>query len=324
MQSIRQFIIALIISLPLVSPGQRKDPLIIKPDSLKYQTDTTGKVNPTEPTFYNERTEMSGRIFGTLLLDDLKQQALSPLDIKGRAWLKGAALVAGTAGISFLDKPLQKWATTFRNNNPGTRDISHTITNIGGSYEVITLAGVAAAGFISKNPKLKTTTALATQAYLTSAVWMTLFKTLSGRSRPATFNPNDPLNKSTFHGPFHPSLYGANSSFPSGHATLAFAAARVYAVEYKSIPIVPVISYGVATLVSFSRITENRHWLSDIVAGALLGWACGTQTVNNYHRYAKSVRTGGLKHKRKNGELSFNLDYVPGAGAMPGVVYKFR
>ena len=233
-------------------------------------------------------------------------------------------MVGATVGLSFLDKPLQKAAVTFRNNNPGIRDVSHTITNIGGDYEVITFAGVAAYGFIFKNPKLRTTTALATQAYITSTIWSTLFKSLTGRSRPENFDPNDPKNKSTFHGPFYSTAYGGNSSFPSGHATLAFAAARVYAMEYKYIPIVPVISYSVATLVSVSRISENRHWLTDIVAGALLGYACGTQTVNNYHRYARLVRTGGIKKKRKTGDLSFNLQYIPGAGAMPGIVYTFR
>jgi len=53
---------------------------------------------------------------------------------------------------------------------------------------------------------------------------------------------------------------------------------------------VPIVSYGMATLIGFSRITENRHWTTDVVAGALLGFACGTQVVNNYHHYVRLKR----------------------------------
>jgi membrane-associated phospholipid phosphatase len=310
--------------IPLIGLGQQKDSLVNKLDSLKKLTDTTGQKNLINKAFYDERTKMNGRVFGILLLDDFKQQALSPLDIKGKGWATGAALTATTVGISFLDKPIQRWAVTLRNNNPNSEDISHTITNIGGNYEVITFLGVATYGFVFKNPKLRTTTVLATQAYITSAFWSTLFKTLSGRSRPTSFDLNDPKNTPTFYGPFNSSKYVGNSSFPSGHATLAFAAARVYAMEYKNIPIVPIVSYGVASLVSLSRITENRHWATDIVAGALLGFACGTQTVNNYHRYARLVRTGQFKKRSKKGDLSLNLQYSPVSGLMPGVVYNFR
>jgi membrane-associated phospholipid phosphatase len=291
-------------------------------DSLKKQTDTTGQVNLIEPEFYNERTKVDARVFGTLLLGDFKQQALSPLDIKGRGWLTGAALVGATIGISFIDKPIQEWAAGLRRSNPTLGKYSRTVSDIGGVYEGVTFAGIAAYGYIFKNPKLRTTTALATQAYITSTVWSTLFKAMSGRVRPFDIEEGSTKNRSTFHGPFTELPYGGNSAFPSGHTALAFAAARVYAMEYKNIPAIPIISYGVAGLIGFSRIIENRHWATDVFAGALLGLACGTQVVNNYHRYARLVRTG--KVKRKKGDLSFNLQYQPWSGLQPGLVYKFR
>ncbi len=137
--------------------------------------------------------------------------------------------------------------------------------------------------------------------------------------RPINFDPNNPINSPKFHGPFSTS----NSSFPSQHSTLAFAAARVYAMEYKNTPIIPIISYSAATLIGLSRFTENKHWATDVLAGAFLGLACGTQVVNNYHRFAKLVRTGQVKRKKK-GDVSFNFQYQPGVGFMPGMVYNFR
>lgn len=323
MQVKRGFIAAIIFVLPIISFSQKSDTVVNKLDSLKKQSDTTGQVNLIERGFYDERTKVNARVFGILLLNDFKQQALSPLDIHGKGWLTGAALVGATIGISFLDKPIQEWAAGLRRaNDPSLGSVSRTVSDIGGVYQVATFAGIATYGFIFKNPKLRTTTALATQSYITSTFWSTLFKTLSGRLRPHDIDENSNLNTARFHGPFYSVPYGSNSAFPSGHTTLAFAAARVYAMEYKNIPAIPFISYGMASLISFSRIIQNRHWATDVFAGALLGWACGTQVVNNYHRYARLIRTG--KVKKKKGDISLNLQYMPGAGVMPGVVYKFR
>lgn len=304
--------------------AQNADSLINKLDSLKKQTDTTGQVNLVEPEFYNERTKMNLKVFSILLIDDFKQQALSPTEIRNKGWLTGAMLVGSAYALSFADKPVQKWAVQLRNRNPGIAPWSKTLSDIGGAYEVVPLAAIATYGFVFKNPKLRTTTALATQAYITTTFWSTLFKSLSGKLRPNSFNPDDPLNSPRFHGPFTNLPYGGNSAFPSGHAALAFAAARVYAMEYKNVPAVPVISYSLATLVTLSRITENRHWVSDLFAGALLGYACGTQVVNNYHRYARLVRTGQTRKKKKKGDMTFNIQYVPGVGVQPGFVYKWR
>lgn len=322
---VKNGLISIIIGLlPVIGFCQKADSLINKLDSLKQQTDTTGQHNLVEPAFYNEKTKVNAKVFGILLLDDFKQQALSPLHINKKGWLTGAALVGTTIGIGFLDKPIQRGAASLRRKNPNLGDYSKTVSDIGGVYEGITFAGIATYGFIFKQPKLRTTTALATQAYITSTFWSTLFKAASGRLRPHDIEENSTMNQPRFHGPFYVLPYGGNSAFPSGHTTLAFAAARVYAMEYKNRPAVPVIAYSVAGLIGFSRIIENRHWATDVFAGALLGYACGTQVVNNYHRYARLVRTGRNQRKKKKGDISLNIQYQPGAGVIPGLVYRFR
>lgn len=318
------FISVLIGLLPVPGVCQKTDSLINKLDSLKQQTDTTGQRNLVQLAFYNERTKVNAKVFGILLLDDFKQQALSPLNINKKGWLTGAALVGTTVGLSFLDKTIQQWAAGLRRKNPGLGDYSRAVSDIGGVYEGITFAGIATYGFVFKKPKLRTTTALATQAYITSTFWQAVFKSLSGRLRPHDINENSTMNQPRFHGPFYALPYGGSSAFPSGHTTLAFAAARVYAMEYKNVPAVPVIAYSVAGLIGFSRIIENRHWATDVFAGALLGYACGTQVVNNYHCYGKLVRTGRNKRKKKKGDMSLNIQYQPGAGVIPGLVYRFR
>ena len=59
------------------------------------------------------------------------------------------------------------------------------------------------------------------------------------------------------------------SSFPSGHASSAFATATALAYSYGYWAGVP--AYLVATGISAARVSENAHWLSDVFAGAALG-----------------------------------------------------
>ncbi|MBO9665351.1 MAG: phosphatase PAP2 family protein [Bdellovibrio sp.] len=58
-------------------------------------------------------------------------------------------------------------------------------------------------------------------------------------------------------------------SFPSGHTSTAFATATSLAYSYG--PWVGVPMYGLATFVGAARISEGVHWLSDVVAGAVIG-----------------------------------------------------
>ena len=61
----------------------------------------------------------------------------------------------------------------------------------------------------------------------------------------------------------------SHDSFPSGHATAAFAAATV---ESDLHPHEAPLWYTGATLISLSRIRLHRHYPRDVIAGALLGY----------------------------------------------------
>jgi hypothetical protein len=80
----RRIVIALFASIPAICFSQRTDTLINKLDSLKKGSDTAAQVNVIDPGFYNEQTKLDARLFGILLLNDFKQQTLSPLDINKR------------------------------------------------------------------------------------------------------------------------------------------------------------------------------------------------------------------------------------------------
>lgn len=66
----------------------------------------------------------------------------------------------------------------------------------------------------------------------------------------------------------------AYNSFPSGHTATAFAAAEFLRQEYKDIsPWYGYAGYFVATATGSLRMYNNRHWFSDVVAGAGFGMA---------------------------------------------------
>lgn len=60
----------------------------------------------------------------------------------------------------------------------------------------------------------------------------------------------------------------SNASFPSSHAANAFALAVLFCRRW---PKGSILFLGGATLVAVSRVYLNRHFTSDVVAGALLG-----------------------------------------------------
>lgn len=64
----------------------------------------------------------------------------------------------------------------------------------------------------------------------------------------------------------------ARNSFPSGHTATAFMGAELLRREYWDVsPWIGVAGYAVATGTGFFRMYNNRHWLTDVIAGAGIG-----------------------------------------------------
>ncbi len=102
-------------------------------------------------------------------------------------------------------------------------------------------------------------------------------------------------------------------SFPSGHTAQAFATATFMAKEYGDQSVwYAVGAYGIASTVGAMRILNNRHWVSDVLAGAGIG-ILSTNLAYLTHRY---------KWKNKPSQLTVVPSYAAGPGFY--VSYTFR
>lgn len=320
--------LAALMFIPLIGYSQQTDTLVKKLDSLSVQQDTLPNEtkNNISPAVY-EGVKLDFGTYFTLLGDNIKQQATKPFHTQGKDWLKVGGFALLTGAVALTNKPVNHFASNLNNNNPGLASVSKYVTRFGGAYELYAIAGFYAYGLIFKTQKEKTTTALATQAYITAVGIAFVAKYLAGEQRPYYTDPITAKKGPIFHGPFYAFKKDPDgkklsredfSSFPSGHTTAAFAAATVYAMEYRDKPLIPILSYSAATLIGLSRLTENKHWPIDILAGGMIGYLSGRQVVNNFHRYSKIKQAG----KAAKQPVSFNLQYF-NKQIIPGLVYTF-
>ena len=82
----------------------------------------------------------------------------------------------------------------------------------------------------------------------------------------------------------------ARNSFPSGHTTESFANATFLFEEYKHKNIwIGIAGYALAATTAYLRIYNNKHWLSDVVAGAGIGIASTEFAYWLYPKFSKKL-----------------------------------
>ena len=181
-------------------------------------------------------------------------------------WAKASVIVAGVAGLALLDRPIQDAAQGLRS---GTTDAFADALRPFGNTGIAAAGALATyvIGEVTDTPRLERVGLDAFQALLISQGITQGVKFSVGRSRPK--NSDEPFR-------FKPlSLKNKHNAFPSGHASASFAVATVIAEEYRDLPWVPWIAYGLAAGTGLSRINDDEHWGTDVAVGALLGFGVG-------------------------------------------------
>jgi len=183
-------------------------------------------------------------------------------------FLRNAAYVAAGAtawvvAYSLVDEPLQKFSQ--KHLNTVTNTVSEVVQPLGRQRNLAPVAGaVLLGGLLLKNQKLQKAATLSLGSIVANALATSALKSSFRRHRPSVTSEND-----LFDAPFSNSH---NTSLPSSHTSTAFAVATSVASVYRDHKLVPPIAYGVATLVGLSRVNDNMHWSTDVLAGAAVGY----------------------------------------------------
>jgi membrane-associated phospholipid phosphatase len=227
--------------------------------------------------FYSDETErvkpLARKLVVNLLLDQ-KDIVMSPFHMSGQDAIAWGLIGAGTGALIATDR---RSAGAF----PNTVDqisISKDVSNLGAVYTVLPITvGMYVGGAIAHNAKARETGVLAGEAIVDTLIDVGALKVIFRRSR-----PYEDKGRGTF--------FNGGTSFPSGHAAESWALASVVAHEYNKNILVPITAYGLASLVSFSRLSGQQHFASDILFGSAMGWFTGRYVFKTHADHAIHVR----------------------------------
>ncbi len=242
-----------------------------------------------------------------LIVEDQKNLWTSPLGIK-KENLKWLLPLAGIAGALVA---ADHHTMTLIHSDAAVESRSSNISNLGvASFGAASIASFGVGAF-TRNEHLRETGMLAGEAMADSFLVSGALELATQRSRPGSGSADGRFWE-------QPSL---SSSFPSQHTTLAWSAAAVLAREYPG-PLTKWAAYGLASLVTVTRVTAEKHFPSDAVVGAVAGYLIGHYVYNSHHDDRMTDKTGStpvhqgpsvrmLTPVRRNADSPTGPVYIP-------------
>jgi membrane-associated phospholipid phosphatase len=196
-------------------------------------------------------------------LSDAKSLAKSPQHWDRTEWIRFGEGTAAVLALYAADKSL--YNDVQRNRSSFTNNFAKDITPFGGNRALQLSVLMIAGGALAHQTETRDAGRDSLEAEFWAAGVVTpILKRAFGRARPSQGEGAHSFHSFT--------SSSSSESFPSGHATNAFAFATAVAGHYDNW-IVPTIVYTIASGVAFSRVNDRAHFPSDVLAGALIGRA---------------------------------------------------
>jgi hypothetical protein len=250
----------------------------------------------------------------------LKQAGKEFLHDAGRIWSAPARLrtrdivpilavgVVATALIS-SDESTRDHIHSWAERHAWVGDVGPVVTQMGGLGAFAAAGAFFGAGLVFKDDRARDTGYLAASAILQSFLVDAFLKSMGGRQRPSAADGVDHwYGPSSFFRRFEKGRSEFYESFPSGHSAAAFALATVVSLQYRESFWVGAASYSLAAAVGMSRLTLDKHWLSDVVVGAAVGHLVARLVVRNHARPPRLVPTLTCARRGIVLGLSYDLD----------------
>lgn len=189
--------------------------------------------------------------------------AVAPTSIwTSRETFLAAGAIAGTLGLMPFDEAIADGASGHR--GPVSRGWAAGAKVFGDGYAMVPATGLLwGIGAWTDAPRLARASVNGLQAWGWTQLAVQSLKHGLRRAR-----PSESTSSQEWHGP---GLGSRHLSFPSGHSSTAWAILPAFALEYRDIWWVPVLTYATATSTSLSRIHDGEHWASDVVFAAGVG-----------------------------------------------------
>lgn len=178
----------------------------------------------------------------------------------------GVLITAGAAG---LFQPVMSWRETVRDK---VRDVNESPLPADNYVQYVPAAGVLLTNLLMPDNKydIQDRVALLGTSYALMGIMVNTLKYTVVSPRP------DIYDEYVYYG--NPRQLSAKTnpksfnSFPSGHTATAFMGAELARLEYgEDYPLIAVGAYALAAGTGFLRVWNERHWFTDVLAGAGLG-----------------------------------------------------
>ncbi|HKO17071.1 MAG TPA: phosphatase PAP2 family protein [Gemmatimonadaceae bacterium] len=231
-------------------------------------------------------------------LNDLRGDVWSvwtaPAHADGRAVVPTLAAAGISALSAFGDSAVYAWMAqhpdvlVMRALRPLREDWKLPMYEFGSGQYLLPLSGLLyAAGRLSHDGSLRDAGLGCAAGHLSSAGLRQVFYVTVSRARPRV-TPN----------PFHVAFPGRRDwdwhSFLSGHVANSMACASFFAHRY-ALGIAEPAMYLYVAAVGLGRMADGRHWTSDTVAGAILGFSIGKAIADRQRRRHGAPSGGGAR-----------------------------
>ena len=220
---------------------------------------------------------------GQVVAQTTQPDASGPLFDARDAWIAGAYFAGAALAFPFDEPVAAEVRDSVLQETPGLKEGARAFNLLGFPGSLLISGGLYGAGRIFDEPAMADVGLHVTEAIVLAEAVTYLLKVTAGRARPA-----EGIDNSWDFELFRGLESDDYQSFPSGHATAAFATAAALAHEMERLwggsdVLYGVATYGPAAMVALARMFDNRHWASDVIFGAAIGAFSGWKIVQYNH-----------------------------------------
>ncbi|HEY2119951.1 MAG TPA: capsule assembly Wzi family protein [Candidatus Acidoferrum sp.] len=262
-------VLAILLLVAGIALGQEQDPIATGKNTNMNAPQQKNDQEPQTESPSSNAVPVAKRNWAVQLMKDFGGDQVSIWTSPKNLRFSDASWLIPVGGITSALIVTDATYSNHISHNPSTMSHYNTLSTAG----VAALAGGAGAMWVlsykNHNSHWRETGFLAGEAAINTFVVTEAVKYGFSRDRPIQGNGNG-------------DFFANGVSFPSEHSSVAWAIAGVVAHEYPG-PIPKILAYGLAGLVSYSRLRARQHFPSDVFVGGIIGDMIAQNVYSRHH-----------------------------------------